>query len=114
MTEVEPSGMKKTAPGVIFPTPAEARQWEEVCPGTFDRIMTEIQQEEKHRRRMEWAYLCQRTFGQVCALGTVIALAFLASYFVDHGAATQGAALIVTGAVSIVTVFVTGRLVHRR
>jgi uncharacterized membrane protein len=115
MTEVGPSGMKnKSAPGVRLPTPAGAKQWEELEPGTFDRLMTEIEREEKHRRRMEWADLCQRIFGQVCALGTVVTLAFLARYFVDHGAATQGAAIIVTGAVSIVTVFVTGRLAHRR
>lgn len=115
MTEGGPSAMKKKpAPGVKLPTPAAARQWEELGPGTFDRIMTEIEQEENHRRRMEWAELGQRIFGQVCAFGTVVALAFLARYFVDHGAATQGAAIIVTGAVSIVAVFVTGRFVHRR
>jgi uncharacterized membrane protein len=109
-----PAMKDKPAPGVKLPTPTAAKQWEELGPGTFNRIMTEIEQEEKHRRRMEWADLCQRIFGQVCALGTVIILAFLARYFVDRGAATQGASIIITGAVSIVTVFVTGRLAHRR
>jgi uncharacterized membrane protein len=105
---------KKTLPGVRLPTPTQAKQWEELRPGTFDRFMVEIVQEEKHRRRMEWTELCSRVFGQVCAFGTVVVLASLARYFVDHGAATQGASIIVTGAVSIVTVFLTNRLARRR
>jgi cyanate permease len=76
--------------------------------------MDEIEREEKHRRRTEWAEPCTRVFGQLCAFGTVIVLAFLARYFVDHGAPTQGASIIITGAVSIVTVFLTNRLVRRK
>jgi uncharacterized membrane protein len=101
---------RRPSSGVKLPTPTQAKQWEEVGPGTFDRIMTEIEHEEKHRRRMESAELCSRIFGQICAFGTVVVLALLARYFVDHGAATQGASIIVTGAASIVAVFLTSRL----
>lgn len=115
MTEGGPSAMKdKPAPGVKLPTPAAARQWEELGSGTFDRIMIAIEQEENHRRRMERAGLYVQIFGQVCGLGTMVTLALIARYFVDHGAATQGAAIIVAGAASIVTVFITGRLTLRR
>ncbi len=103
----------QTLPGVRLPTPTQAKQWEELGSGTFDRLMAEIELEEKHRRRMERAELNSRIFGQVCAFGTVVVLAFLAGYFVYHGAATQGASIIITGAVSIVTVFLTNRLARR-
>jgi uncharacterized membrane protein len=115
MTGKEPATAERKAPaGVRLPTPAQAKQWEELGPGTFARFMSEVEQEEKHRRRMEWAELCSRVFGQVCAFGTVVVLALLARYFVDRGAATQGASIIITGAVSIVTVFLTNRLTRGR
>lgn len=112
--EVRPTARRRTAPSVRLPTPTQAKQWEELEPGTFSRLMAEIEQEEKHRRCMEWAELGSRIFGQMCAFGTVVALALLARYFVDHGAATQGASIIVTGTASIVAVFLTGRLVRHR
>jgi uncharacterized membrane protein len=101
-------------PGVRLPTPVQAKQWEEIAPGTFARLMAEVEREENHRRRMERAELRSRVLAQVCAFGTVMVLALLARYFVDHDAPTQGAAIIVTGAVSIVAVFLTGRLARRR
>jgi uncharacterized membrane protein len=113
-TEERTPAEKKTLPSVRVPTPTQAKQWEELAPGTFNRFMVEIEQEEKHRRCMESADFCSRIFGQVCAFGTVVVFAFLARYFVDHGAATQGASIIITGAVSIVTVFLTNRLARRR
>ena len=104
---------KSTPPGVKLPTPVQAQQWEQVAPGTFKTIMDEICREERHRQRMEAGELCSRFFGQLCAFGSVAVLAVLAKYFVDHDAPTQGASIIATGAVSIVAVFVTGRLSKR-
>jgi Na+/melibiose symporter-like transporter len=76
--------------------------------------MTEVEREQQHERRMDWAEFAAHVFGQVCGLVTVLVLAVLAKYFVDNGAATQGAAIVTAGAVSIVAVFVTGRLVRLR
>ncbi|WP_372433914.1 DUF2335 domain-containing protein [Micromonospora coerulea] len=102
-------------PGPLsLPKPADAQEWEAVQPGTFDRIMCECERDERHRRHMDLLELGSRVFGQVCGLGTVVILAWLAKYFVDQGAATQGAAIIGTGAVSIVAVFVTGKLSRNR
>lgn len=115
MTREERASAERTPlPGVRLPTPIQAKQWEELGPGIFARLLAEIEQEEKHRRRMERTELGSRIFGQICAFGTVVVLAFLARYLVDHGAATQGASIIITGAVSIVTVFLTNRLARRR
>lgn len=106
------SGRRATA-GVSLPTPVQAKQWEEVAPGTFALIFAEITCEQRHRRRLEWAEQISRVFGQVCAFSTVVILTLLARHFADHGAATQGATVIGTGAVSIVAVFLTGRLARR-
>jgi uncharacterized membrane protein len=97
-----------------MPTPAQVQQWEQAYPGSFVRIMGEIQTEERHRRRLETIDQVSRIFGQVCGLGTVVMLALLAKYFADHGAPTQGAAIIISGAATIVAIFVTGRLKRDR
>jgi uncharacterized membrane protein len=67
MTGKEPATAERKAPaGVRLPTPAQAKQWEELGPGTFARLMSEVEQEEKHRRRMEWAELV-REYSARCA-----------------------------------------------
>ena len=99
---------------VAMPTPDEALQWEQACPGSFKRIMNEIETEERHRRRTETFEQFLRMFGQLCAFGSVVVLAVLARYFADRGAATQGAAIIVSGAGTIVALFVTGRILRQR
>ncbi|MGH3831835.1 MAG: hypothetical protein ACRDRS_15545 [Pseudonocardiaceae bacterium] len=87
--------------------------WEKLDPESRDRFSLEVEREEKNRRRMEIAELVVRVFGQVCAMSAVIVLALLAKYFADHGAATQGAGIIVGGASSVVAIFVTGRISRR-
>jgi uncharacterized membrane protein len=99
---------------VAMPTPSQARQWEQACPGSFKRIMDEIETEERHRRRTETIEQGMRMFGQLCAFGSVVVLALLAKYFADRDAPTQGAAIIVSGAGTIVAIFVTGRILRNR
>jgi uncharacterized membrane protein len=99
--------------GRSLPTPTKAKQWEEVRPGTFDRIMSSVERDERHLRRMELLELGSRVLGQICGIGTVAVLGLLSKYFVDQNAPTQGAAIIVTGTVAIVTVFLTGRRLRR-
>ena len=55
-----------------------------------------------------------RILGQLCAFASVIVLALLAKYFADNSAATQGAAIIVSGAGTIVAIFVTGKILRNR
>jgi len=105
---------KAPARTVAMPSPAQVQQWEQAYPGSFARIMDEIQTEERHRRRLETIEQVSRIFGQLCGLGTVVVLALLAKYFADHGAPTQGAAIIISGAATIVAIFVTGRLKRDR
>jgi hypothetical protein len=62
------------------------------------------------RRRLEWADLIAQTIGHLSGLVALSILAAISWHAIDRGAATQGASIICTGAVSIVAVFVTGRL----
>lgn len=97
-----------------LPTPEQAKKWEEVAPGTFNRIMTEIERRQRHLRRMDMADFVVWIFARLCGLTGVIVLAILAKYFVDKGAPTQGATIVTAGAVSIAAIFVTGRLAQPR
>jgi hypothetical protein len=108
-------------PAVKLPSPATLKALEDTHPGAFELIWEEVTCEgvhrrslEQHRCRMEVAELGSRVFGQLCGLGSVVVLAVLAKYFVDHDAPTQGAAIIGSGAATIVGIFVTGRWIDRR
>lgn len=64
--------------------------------------------------RLASAELRAYVIGHLTALAALSILAVLSWHYVDKGAATQGAAIICTGAVSIIAVFVTGRLTSER
>jgi hypothetical protein len=73
--------------------------------------MAEKRLDQRHLRRIAWAGFIAQTVGHLCGLIALAVLAVVAWHAFDLGDATQGAAIICTGAVSIVAVFVTGRLV---
>lgn len=106
----EPASAMPASRWADLPTPAQAKQWEAVKPGTIDRILDAVEQAERHDQRMQWAELGLRLFGTLAGLGSVVVLALVAKYFVDHGAATQGAGIFGLGAASMVAAFLT----HRR
>lgn len=104
-----------------MPTARQAKMWEEVLPGTFDRLMSEVEREEQHRRdqdirahQRQTSEIRLRYLGNGCGILTVIIFALLVKHFVDKGAPTQGAWIMGTAAVSIVGVFITGRIVKAR
>lgn len=70
--------------------------------------------DQRHRHRIAWADLIAQTVGHISGLAALAILALVAWHAFNRGAATQGAAIICTGAVSIVAVFVTGRLTGGR
>jgi hypothetical protein len=81
----------------------------EKAPEVYRELMREKQLDQRHRRRIAWAPLIGRVVGNVCGLIALSMLAATAWHAFDLKDATQGAAIICTGAVSIVAVFVTGR-----
>lgn len=61
-------------------------------------------------RRLAWIELIAHIIGHLTGLAALLILAAVSWHAIDRGAAAEGASIICTGAVSIVAVFVTGRL----
>jgi ABC-type siderophore export system fused ATPase/permease subunit len=102
-------------PGGLLPS-GSARLYQELrllhqhAPDVYRDLMQEKRLDQQHRRRISWAGVIAQTTGQLCGLIALSVLAVVAWHAFNLGDATQGAAIICTGAVSIVAVFVTGRL----
>lgn len=103
-----------------MPPPALLRHYEEICPGSADRMLRMAEQEAEHRRKTETTVVeaqinhYNRQFtearsGQVCAL--IITLAALAGgvYTAIQGHEIAGGVIGVGGIGGIVTTFVFGR-----
>jgi uncharacterized membrane protein len=97
-----------------LPTPARIEAYERACPGVAARMLDLIEKQHRHAQEMERWALRIRLFGYLCALTSVIVLALLAKHFADAGAAVEGATIVITGAVSLAGVFVTGRMAAHR
>jgi hypothetical protein len=65
---------------------------------------------ETSRRRLEWAGLVAQISGHLCGLAALLMLCAVSWHAIDRGASTQGASIICTGAVSIVALFVSGKM----
>jgi hypothetical protein len=86
----------------------------ENAPEIYDRFIKAEMTEWRHRRRLGWADLAAQVIGHLSGLVALVVLGAISWHAIDRGDATQGASIICTGAVSIVAVFVTGRLVAVR
>jgi hypothetical protein len=79
-------------------------------PGTYQQLIAN----EASRRRLEWADLIARITSHICGLAALLILAAVSWHAIDRGASTQGASIICTGAVSIVSLFVTKRTISMK
>ncbi|MGI8334785.1 hypothetical protein ACRYCC_32945 [Actinomadura scrupuli] len=95
-------------------TARELGQLATKAPEAYRDLMRQKEHDQRHRRRMAWADLITQLTGNLSGLASLGILAAVAWHAIDRGAATQGAAIICTGAVSIVAVFVTGRVTGGR
>jgi hypothetical protein len=82
----------------------------EQAPDVYADLMREKQLDRRHERRIAWAGVIAQAVGHLCGLVALAVLAVVAWHAFSLHDATQGAAIICTGAVSIVAVFVTGRM----
>lgn len=87
---------------------------EEKAPEACRVLLEQKRLDQQHRRRIAWANLTVQTMGHVTGLMALSILAIVAWHAIDRGASTAGATIICSGAVSIVAVFVTGRLAGGR
>jgi len=96
-----------------LPPVERARLWEKVAPGTAARILDQTDRQVRHARRLAWAKIGLSAFTVASALVTVILFVWLAKYYADHNAATQGAAII--GALAaVVTAFIGSRVISTK
>ncbi|SFP18841.1 hypothetical protein [Amycolatopsis rubida] len=92
-----------------LPAATQAQKWENISPGTFERILIGVERAERHDRRMDWADVGLRLLGMATGLGAVVILGVTALHFASHGAPTQGLGVFGTGSASIIGAFVTTR-----
>lgn len=110
MSATSPVGSSATPPEIGELTAREMALLAQNAPKTYNKLMAA----ERHLWRSDWADLIAQVIGHLAGLTALSILAVVAWHAFDLGDATQGAAIICTGAVSIVTVFVTGRLTSGR
>lgn len=88
-----------------LPPAEKAKAWEKVCPGSASVIIDEVVKRARHERRLAVAQIALQCIRLLFAGASVVLFAWLAKYFVDHGAATQGAGILVAGLVALVGAF---------
>jgi hypothetical protein len=108
-TEGPPTPAAVVSRWADLPAADQARKWEQVSPGTFERVMAGVERAERHDRLMDWADLALRALGLFCGLGAVAVLGWTAAHFASSGAPTQGLAVFGAGSASIVGAFLTVR-----
>jgi hypothetical protein len=89
-----------------LPVVEQAERWEQLVPGTAERMIREVELGFAHERKMAWTQMVLQTLGAVLGSGTVLGYIWLAKYYLDHGEATAGAGILGTGAVAAAGVFV--------
>lgn len=114
---MSPSGSKRSSPPVrietAFTDPAVVALREQ-APEIYERFIKAKEVEWRHLHRLSWADHVAQVIGHLSGLAALGCLTVIAWHAIDRGDATQGASIICTGAVSIVAVFVTGRLTNTR
>ncbi|MER5794454.1 DUF2335 domain-containing protein [Streptomyces sp. NPDC001980] len=92
-----------------LPVVEQAERWEQIIPGSAERMLAQVEREFDHRRRVEVLslvfYAVSVTVGAFIGVGCL----WLAKYFLDHGQAAAGAGLLGSG-----SVVATGLAVVRR
>jgi hypothetical protein len=109
------SSRSSSAPAEVdtaFTDPALATLREK-APEIYERFIRAKQADWRHQRHLHWADQIAQVIGHLSGLIALGCLTAVAWHAIDRGDATQGASIICTGAVSIVAVFVTGRLTNR-
>jgi hypothetical protein len=96
-----------------FTDPAVVTLRERV-PEIYERFINAKEVEWRHLRRLAWGDHVAQIIGHLSGLAALGCLTVIAWHAIDLGDATQGASIICTGAVSIVAVFVTGRVTNLR
>lgn len=99
-----------------IPPPNIIKGYEEVVPGAADRIITMAENQAKHRQTMEATMIKAESrdsllgvlFAFILGVGCLVASAIIVVAVPDKTGAISGAAVGVTGMVSIIATFING------
>ena len=83
-------------------------------PAVYQDLMRQRALDQARNYRLKWLDFAGQMVGNVCGLASLIVLAIVSWHAFEEKAPTQAASIICTGAVSIVAIFVTGRLLSRK
>lgn len=99
-----------------LPPPSLLGHYDEIIPGSAERILTMAEKEQSHRHELEMSELRENVklakgdhwqifFGQIFAFVIAITFILTGAFLVYHGAQLAGAFLSSIGVVSIVSAF---------
>jgi hypothetical protein len=71
----------------------EAKDWEQVVPGSAEKLMEQYFVQLKHRRRVETARVVLDAFGPVLGFLVVLVSLFIGVWLIDRGHSLAGAVL---------------------
>lgn len=97
-----------------LPAADMASAWEKLVPNSAERILAEALRNVARERRLAWAQVTIQAFTLLIVGGSVAAFIWLAKYYVDRDAPTQGAAIVCTGLVALVGALLGRQAVARR
>jgi len=96
-----------------LPKPAEIREWEELVPGSGERLLTAFEEQAKHRQRLEdkvvTGNLGRASRGQVFGFILGLVVSGLAAYLIVTGQAELGVVAIALELAALAGIFVFGR-----
>jgi uncharacterized membrane protein len=103
-----------------LPPPQILSQYEQLCPGSAQRLIELVHIEGKHRREMDSRTLdaqieemrkqfWEARIGQICALTTTLVFVFVGAYVITRGYAWSGTILGGLGLGGVVSAFIMGR-----
>jgi hypothetical protein len=90
-----------------------AREWDSVKPGLAQEIWEEFRADERHRRRLSWATIVQRSLGQIFALASVGGMLIFAKYCLDKGEPLVAAFAVGAPSISLAVIFGLSRMPGR-
>jgi hypothetical protein len=100
-----------------MPDPAtaqKAKEWEDVVPGSGRVILAELRKERRHDRNLARLQVALSALPVLSALVATLALVWLAKYFVDHQAPTQGATVVGSSLAAVIAAFLGSKLIQRK
>ena len=84
-----------------LPHPAILKGYDEVVPGSANRIMTQFEEQGRHRRKQESRVISHRLFssalGQILSFVVFMTLAVGGGWLIYQGKSVEGSGAIVTG-----------------